>query len=174
LHRDQFKMSRIVIFLFFFLVHTNAFAVEKVEYITDSIAQKDGEYIKLLSGSSWLLSSPSLALVADNAVILFRTFEAKGKKPYDLPIFYHGGLEIPIKHIDGAIVKESGFLVTVVNKFNDGANLELDDGTILSIPQYDRFDTGWWLPPYPAFITADGMYMWNLKEGKKVWVDGIQ
>ena len=161
----------VIAFLFF---QVSAFAAEKVEFIADSIAQKDGEYIKLLGGSSWLLSRSSLALVTQDVIVVFRSIVGKDKEAYEVPIFYFDGEEIIAKHIDGAFVKESGFLVQVVQQFGEGAKLKLNDGTILSIPEYDRYDTGWWLPPYQALITGNGLYMWNLKKGKRVWVDGIK
>lgn len=167
-------MIRSFILIATLLFHVTAFAAGKVEYIADSIAQKDGEYIKLLGGSSWLLNSSSLALVTQDVIVVFRSIVGKDKKTYEVPVFYFDGEEIIAKHIDGAFVKESGYLAQVVKQFGKGARLMLDDGTILSIPEYDRYDTGWWLPPYPALVTGNGLYMWNLKKGKRVWVDGIQ
>ncbi|HBP0677562.1 TPA: hypothetical protein L5Q58_006307 [Pseudomonas aeruginosa] len=164
------SLSVIAILLF----QVSAFAAEKVEYIADSIAQKDGKYIKLLGGSSWLLNSSSLALVTQDVIVVFRSIVGKDKKTYEVPVFYLDSEEIIAKHIDGALVKESGFLAQVVQQFGEGARLKLDDGTILSIPEYDRYDTGWWLPPYQALVTGNGLYMWNLEKGKRVWVEGIQ
>lgn len=164
--------SFIVIVILFF--HISTFAAEKVEYIADSIAQKDGKYIKLLGGSSWLLNSSSLALVTQDVIVVFRSIIGKDNKIYEVPVFFFDGEEIIAKHIDGAFVKESGVLIKVVQQFGEGARLKLDDGTILSIPEYDRYYTGWWLPPYQALVTGNGFYMWNLKKGKRVWVEGIQ
>ena len=44
---------------------------QKVDYIAGSIAEKDGSFIRLLDGSSWVLTSPSLALVTDDVIIIF-------------------------------------------------------------------------------------------------------
>lgn len=167
-------MIRCFIGLTLLLFQISAFAAEKVEYIADSIVQKDGEYVKLLGGSSWLLSRTSPALAAEDVILVFRSIIGKDNRKYKVPVFYYDGEEVIAKHIDGDFVKESGFLVTVVQQLGEGARLKLDDGTILSIPEYDRYDTGWWLPPYQAIITGNSLYMWNLKEGKRVWVEGIQ
>jgi hypothetical protein len=168
------EMLRVLIIISSLSLSGLAVAAEKVEYFTDSISQKDGEYIKLLGGSSWVLSSPSLALATDDVVIIFRTVVGKDKKQYEVPVFYHDGEEIVAQHVKGNYVKESGFFVTVIQQYGEGAKLKLDDGSILSIPEYDRYDTGWWLPPYPALITANSLYLWNLNKGKRVWVDGVQ
>jgi hypothetical protein len=53
----------------------------------------------------------------------------------------------------------------------DGAILKTDDGSLWSIPKYDRYDTGYWLPPYPVLIFGNEQYMINLKKGKKVWIE---
>jgi hypothetical protein len=168
------RMNRILILLFSLIFQTSVLAAEKVSYFTDSIFQKDGEYIKLLGGSSWSLGSTTFALVTDDVIIVFRNIVGKDKKYNDVPIFYHDGEEIVAIHIKGEFSKEPGLLATVVQQYGEGAKLKLDNGSVLSIPEYDRYDTGWWLPPYPALITSNNMYMWNLKKGKRVWVNGVQ
>jgi len=142
-----------------------------VEYIADSIAEKDGEYIRLLGGSSWSLSYSSLALVTDDVLIVFHRITTKDNRVSVVPVVYVDGEEIPARHVGGSYATETGYLTTVVEAIGDGAFLRIDDGTLLSIPEYDQYDTGWWLPPYKALVTGNGLYLWNLKEGKKVWVD---
>jgi hypothetical protein len=167
-------MRRVLLFVVLTFMAGITRANEVVEYFTDSIVQKEGEYIKLLGGSSWVLTSPSLAMAIDDVVIVFKNIPTSNNKKLKVPIFYHDGEQIVAEHIKGSYVKESGVLVTVVNQYGEGAKLKLDDGSILSISEYDRYDTGWWLPPYPALITANGLYMWNLTKGKRVWVVGVQ
>ena len=145
--------------------------MQKVEYLSDSIAEKEGKYIRLLGGSSWLLSSPTLALVTDDVLIVFQEVELKDKKKVQIAVAYIEGDEVVAKHVDGQYVTQTGYLTTVVEALGDGAVLKLADGTLLSIPQYDRYDTGWWLPPYKALLTGNKMYLWNLKKGKRVWVN---
>jgi len=149
------------------------FDMQKVEYLSDSIAEKDGKYIRLLGGSSWLLSSPTLALVTNDVLIVFQEVELNDKKNVQIAVAYIAGNEVVAKHVDGHYVTQTGYLTTVVEALRDGAVLKLDDGTLLSIPQYDRFDTRWWLPPYKALLTGNRMYLWNLKNGKRVWVNPI-
>mgnify|MGYP001823320003 CR=1 FL=1 len=66
---------------------------------------------------------------------------------------------------------QNGFLAKVIASHGEGAVLEMDDGSLWSIPDYDQYGTGWWLPPYPVLIYANEMYLINLKKGKKVWVN---
>lgn len=145
--------------------------MQKVEYLTDSIAEKEGKYIRLLGGSSWVLSSPSLSLVTDDIIIVFRELELKSKKRVKVAVAYVDGDEIPVGHVKGKYVLSTGYLTTVVEAMGDGAVLKLADASILTVPEYDQFDTGWWLPPYKALLTSSKMYLWNLKKVKRVWVN---
>jgi hypothetical protein len=145
--------------------------MQKVEYLSDSIVEKEGKYIRLLGGSQWVLSSSTLALVTDNIIIVFQEVELKDKTKAKLAVAYVGGDELAAEHVGGQYVSQTGYLTTVVDALGNGAVLKLADGSLLSIPQYDQYDTGWWLPPYRALLTGDKMYLWNLKKGKRVWVN---
>lgn len=148
-----------------------ASGMQTVEYLTDSIAEKKGKYIRLLGGSQWVLASATLALVADDIIIVFHDIELKDKTKVKLPVAYVDGDEIVATHVGGRYVPEIGYFTMVVEAFRDGAVLKLADGSFLSMPEYDRFDTGWWLPPYKALLTGNQMYLWNLGKGKRIWVD---
>ena len=65
-------------------------------------------------------------------------------------------------------------MTSVVEAHRDGAVLELADGSLWSVPDYDRYDTGWWLPPYKALVTSTKLYLYNLKKGKRVWVSQVK
>lgn len=145
--------------------------MQKVEYLSDSIAEKEGKYIRLLGGSQWVLSSSTLALVTDDVIIVFQDVELKDKTRVTLAVAYVDGDEIVARHVGGRYISQTGYLTTVVEALGDGAVLRLADGSLLSIPEYDQYDTGWWLPPYKALITGNKMYLWNLKKGKRVWVN---
>jgi len=145
--------------------------MQKVEYFSDSIAEKEGKYIRLLGGSQWVLDTPTLALVTDDIIIVFQEVDLKDNTKTKLAIAYVDGDEIVAKHIGGQYITQAGFLTTVVESIGDGAVLKLADGSHLAIPSYDQYDTGWWLPPYRALLTGNKMYLWNLKKGKKVWVN---
>ncbi len=168
-------MKKILTILLYLSIMSNSLlAFEKVEYLADSIIQKDGNYIKLMGGTSWELTSMSLSLVTDNVIIIFHQYVDKKGKQSILPIFYHDGEEIALRYISGSLLPETGYLTTIIQQLGEGAVLKTNDGNILSIPQYDRYDTGWWLPPYKALVTGNQMYLWNLKKGKRVWVDSIK
>ncbi|MBM3451322.1 MAG: hypothetical protein FJX78_10180 [Armatimonadetes bacterium] len=147
--------------------------LERVEYFTDSIAQKDDEYVRLLGGSSWVLSTFSTALVTDDIIIVFRDITHQGQK-VKLAVAYLDGGEIPVRHVRGAYTTSSGYLTSVVEALGEGAVLRLADGSLLSVPSYDRYDTGWWLPPYRALLTSSRLYLYNLKKGKRVWVSPLK
>ena len=49
----------------------------KVEYLSDSIIEKEGKYIRLLGGSQWILSSSTLVLVTSDIIIVFEEIELK-------------------------------------------------------------------------------------------------
>ncbi len=144
---------------------------QKVEYLSDSIAEKEGKYIRLLGGSQWVLSSSTLALVTDDIIIVFQNVELKDKTIVKLAVAYVDGDEIVARHVGGQYISQTGYLTTVVEALGDGAVLRLADGSLLSVPEYDQYDTGWWLPPYKALLTGNKMYLWNLKKGKRVWVN---
>ena len=146
-------------------------SMQKVEYLSDSITEKNGKVIGLLGGSTWELALPTLALPTDDIIIVFEEVVLKNNKKVTLPIAYLDGLENVASHIAGRYITTSGFLTTVTESLEDGAVLKLADGSTLSIPQYDRFDTGWWIPPYKVLLTGNRMYMWNLRKGKRVWID---
>lgn len=145
--------------------------MQRVEYLSDSIAEMKDRYIRLLGGSEWMLSSPTLALVTDDIIIVFQDVELKDKTRVKLAIAYVDGDEIVAEHVSGRYISQTGYLTTVVEALGDGAVLRLADGSLLSIPEYDQYNTGWWLPPYKALLTENKMYLWNLKYGKRVWVN---
>jgi hypothetical protein len=147
---------------------------ERVEYFADSIIEKEDSYMRLLGGSSWVLSAPSLALVTDDAIIVFRTMELGDRTRVRVAVAYLDGEEIVVRHVGGGYATRTGYLTRVVKAHGDGAVLELADGALLSVAEYDRFDTGWWLPRYKALLTGNKLYLYNLKKGKRVWVTPLR
>ena len=128
--------------------------------------EKEDRFIRLLGGSSWELLVPSLALVTDDILIVL-TADDSGVAFLDKE-------EIPVVHRDGAYHAQTGYFGEVVQAVRDGAILRLSDGSLWSVPDYDQYDTGWWLPPYKVLVTANRLYIINLEEGKKVWVNQIR
>ena len=170
-------LTQIVLaFALFGMVNLSAAAkpIEKIQFFTDSIFEIDGKYMHLLGGTSWILSMPSLAMVTDEVVVLFRSIKAPNGKQTKVAFAYIDGDEIVAGHAGGVYFTKPGYLTTVVDVFGDGAVLKLADNTLLEVPQYDRFDTGWWLPPYKALLTGNKLYLYNLKKGKRVWVSVVK
>jgi hypothetical protein len=97
--------------------------------------------------------------------------ELAGKKKTKVAVAFVAGDECEAKHIGGQFLPSTGTLTSVVAAHGNGSVLELMDGRLFSVPEYDRYDTGWWLPPYKALVASNEMYLWNLKKGKRVWVN---
>jgi len=148
--------------------------LQKVEYLVDSILEKEGEYIRLLGGSSWILALPSLALITEEVIIIFQEIELQNKNRVKVAVAYIDGEEILVKHAGGRYMTQTGYLTTVIEALNEGALLRLANGLLLSVPEYDQYYTGWWLPPYKALLTRNMLYLYNLKKGKRVWVSSIK
>ena len=148
--------------------------LQKVEYLVDSVLKKEGEYVRLLGGSSWIFALPSRALFAEEIIIIFQEIELQNKNLVKVAVAYIDGEEIQVKHAAGTYITETGYLTRVIEALNKGALLRLANGLLLSVPKYDQFYTGWWLPPYEALITGNMLYLYNLKKGKRVWVSPIK
>ena len=149
-------------------------SLQKVEYIADSILEKEGKYIRLIGGSLWILSLPTLALVTDDVLIIFQEIELKNKKRVKVAMTYIDGEEFLVRHVEGRYITQTGYLTSVVDVPEKGALLKLANGVLLSVSKYDQYDTGWWLPPYKALLTGNMLYLYNLEKGKRVWVNPVK
>ncbi|MHB1992473.1 hypothetical protein [Metallibacterium scheffleri] len=147
---------------------------QKVDYIAGSIAENDGSFIRLLDGSSWVLSSPSLALVTDDVIIIFEPAKLHNGSVVNVAVAYLDGDDIIVKHVGGPVVTQTGYLTSVIDAQRNGAVLRLANGMLLSVPEYDQYDTSYWLPPYKVLLTGNEMYLYNLEKGKKIWVNVLR
>ena len=143
---------------------------QRVDYVVDTITDIDDQVIKLLGGSVWISSTTALGLVTETVIIVARNISYQGKT-VPVTVAYVNGDQLIVRHVSGPLAVSRGTLTTVVESIADGAVLRLADGAFVKVPQYDRFDTGFWLPPYPALITSNGLYLYNLKKGKRVWLE---
>lgn len=176
-------MIKFIILLFVAIVSFSpyvSFGAEKVSFFQDSVSEINGRVVKFLSGSTWLMEREIIALPLNDGIII-----TSGQAPkYDknnirayikaLPkhgIFVYQDNQVKVTFIDGAFMLQDGLLAKVIASHGKGAVLEMDDGSLWSIPDYDQYDSGWWLPPYPVIIYANEMYLVNLKKGKKIWVN---
>src|SRR6185437_7463259 len=90
--------------VFIFLVAPSVATAQdfkKVHYIASSIAEKDGSFIRLLDGSSWILSSPSLALVTDDVIIVFEPLKIYDGSIVQVAVAYLDVDDILVKHVGG-------------------------------------------------------------------------
>jgi len=139
----------------------------KVLYVQSSVLSSSSDVIKLLDGSRWLSSSASFALPASDIIIVILDKEGNG-------VAYSSGFEFLVSHLSGTPITASGTLSTVERALGGGAVLELRDGSLWEVPDYDQYHTSYWLPPYRVIITSNELYMINLKKAKKIWVSRIK
>jgi|TARA_B100000315_G_C14374642_1_gene494598 hypothetical protein len=135
---------------------------QKVDYIEGTIMSSNDGIFKLLDGTIWYTNLPVYILPITDIIIIL---ESK-----NLGNAFFDGYNTPIELLKGKYLTQSGLFSYVINEYGKGAVIKLEDGSLWDVPQYDQYDTGWWLPPYPVLITSNELYMINLKKGKKVWV----
>ncbi|MBT3960747.1 MAG: hypothetical protein HOD28_05245 [Candidatus Marinimicrobia bacterium] len=150
---------------------------QNVSYFEDNVMEIDGKLIKFLGGSMWLADYDLYQLAFNDGIIVFDELAPKIVKKEDLRIesenrrgvFYYEGEKVGVRYLDGFYFRTNAILTTVIESYGEGAVLKTSDGSYWKVPEYDQYDTGWWLPPYDALIQNE-LYLINLKKGKKVWV----
>jgi hypothetical protein len=146
----------------------SAQTMEKVDYFPDAIAEKDDHLVRLNGGSSWLLASRTSALVAANVLVVMRDVDVNGQRVSAAWLFV-GGEEIPVRHVEGVYPRNPAYLTRVVAA-DGGTTLRLADGSVVMVPKFDRFSITRWTPPYKALLTGNRTYLYNLKVGRRVWI----
>ena len=135
---------------------------------------------KFLSGSTWLMEKEIAVLPLHDGIIITSgpapKYDEKNIDAYLKALPKHGNFiyqnnTVGVTLIEGAFILQNGFLAKVIASHGKGAVLEMEDGSLWSIPDYDQYDSGWWLPPYPVLIYENERYLINLKNGKKIWVN---
>ena len=178
-------MRRITICLLvlWIAIFNEIYAVQDVSYFEGTISDLDGKYLKFLSGSSWLLEHKSYAIPFSKGVIVFKGHDATvdekdiEKRIINLPnqgMLFYKGEEIAVTLLDGIFIRKNGTMTTVEKEMGNGAILQTEDGTLWSVPSYDQYDTGYWLPPYKVLIDSNELYMTNLEKGKKIWITKVK
>lgn len=140
---------------------------KKVQYFDGTIVDVNNDFIEFLDGSKWLTNYSTLLLPFTDVIIIYNIIEKTG-------VLYTDGNEISVKHIVGEILLKTGYLTKVIQEYGDGAILITEDGSKWEIPEYDRYDTGYWLPPYTVLITSNELFLYNLEELKKIWINRIK
>ena len=138
-----------------------------ISYVQSSVLSTDGDLFKLMDGSRWIKTGHGMILPASDITIILTNEKGDG-------IAFVNGGEFEVELISGTPVLSTGLLGQVVRVRGDGAILELSDGSLWEIPQYDQYDTGYWLPPYWVIVSSDEMYLINIEKGKKVWASRVQ
>ena len=147
--------------------------MERVSFFSDSIAEKEDHVLRLNGGSSWLLASRTPASPTVDVTVVMRDVMVSGQSVRAAWV-YVGGEEIPAKHVEGVYPTLPGYLTRVVGAEQQSLTLKLADGTQVAVPQYDRHVVDRWIPPYKALLTADRVYLYNLKEGRRVWLQAAK
>ena len=184
-HNEDKSMKKSIssLFILFLLLPRFIGANENVSFFQDSVFELDGRVLKFLSGSVWLLDHEILALPLSDGIVVFKGHDQMiNEKDYNkrvkyLPkngILYYEGNEVGVTLVQGVFFLNNGNLTTVVKAFGSGAVLQTRDGIMWSIPSYDQYDTGYWLPPYKVIIHSNDLYMTNLEKGKKIWVTKLK
>lgn len=178
-------MKHLIVFTLVFLMSISVCSAQlkKVSFSSDTVSEIDGKVIKFLTGSTWIMERELVALPLSEGIIICNgpapEFQKEKIEEYvkALPtsgVLFYSGQTVNVKRVDGLFLLQNGVLGKVVEEMGDGAILKTDDGSLWSIPQYDRYDTGYWLPPYPVLIFGSEQYLVNLKKGKKVRVERIK
>lgn len=171
------------VLIFYFIITNSLYSAEKVSFFIESVSEIDGRVVEFLNGSKWLLETEILALPYDDGIMVFdghdKTINEKDIKERlkNLPrygVFYYDGNEVNATLIDGIFLRQNGSLTKVINVFGDGAVLKMEDGSLWSVPEYDQYDTGYWLPPYDVLIYSNELYLINLEKNKKIWINKIK
>ena len=176
----KIKIALITVGIF---VTSLAFAQERVSFFQDTVSEIDGRVVKFLTGSVWLLEMEILALPFDEGIMVFRGHDPRAdekdlkKRIINLPhegIFYYEGNRVSATLVSGFFIRQNGCLSQVIESLGDGAVLKMTDGSIWSVPKYDQYDTSYWLPPYPVLIYSSELHLFNLKKGKRIWINRIK
>ena len=166
-------MKQLLIVLICLVFYKNSVAAEFVNYCEDSIYSSEGETVQLLGGSRWETVGYNFFLIAQDVLVLQGTTQVDGRN-YQYAELLSDGNRMIATQLSGTCNFLVGTKLVVVREINDGRSLITDDGTVLNFDSYDSFDTGFWLPPYEVLITSNELYMWNLNEGKRVWLQSIE
>ena len=136
-----------------------------VQFFTTSISEVQDEVLKLSNSSVWVLDRRYFGLAFQD-VIGVMTDQKNA-------ILYANDYTYRARLIKGQVFTSSGTTASVIESKGNGAILKLSNGMLLEFDSYDRYYTGWWLPPYLVLLDESKMNMWNLNKGKKVWIKSI-
>ena len=154
-------------------IGASAQTMEQVRYFTDSITEKEELVVRLSGGSSWVLAARTAATVAADVLIVMRDVTVNGQR-VRAAWLYHEGEEIPARHVEGVYPQNAAYLTRVISAEGQGETLRLADGTNFSVLKYERGRITRWVPPFKALLSSNRIYLYNLGEGKRVWVQVAQ
>lgn len=136
-----------------------------VQFFTATILEVNNEVMKMMDGSVWRLDRGYFGLPLQDIIGVMS--DQRNAVIHANDNFYNARL------LTGMVSTFTGNLRTVTEKMGEGSILRLDNGMLLEFSSYDKYDTGWWLPPYKVMIDFARMNLWNLGSGKKVWIQRI-
>lgn len=165
------KKSLLFVAMFVTCVPLVGFSAETISYCEGTILENGDDVVTLMDGSKWKTNGNFFSYFGD-VIIIQSSTELNGKL-YNFNEIYSEGNRDMITKISGECLNSIGRKATVMRELNDGKTLLLDDGSALNFDSFDSFDTGFWLPPYDVLITGNELYMWNLNNGKRVWIQSV-
>jgi hypothetical protein len=136
-----------------------------VQFFTSSISEVNNEVLRMSNSSVWILERNYFGLAFQDVIGVM--IDQKNA------ILYANDSSYRARLVRGQVLTSSGSTTSVIESKGSGAILKLSNGMLLEFDSYDRYDTGWWLPPYPVLLDESKMNMWNLNKGKKVWIKSI-
>lgn len=147
-----------------------AVPAEPVSYFQSSVARSEGDRLYLVDGSEWLLTMDPLLPIMVGREVIGVLDQVEG---YTAAYFYSGRETHAGLLVDGMPAATSGEKTWVSEVRGDGAVLRTGDGRLWRVPEYDQYDTGFWLAPYDVIISANELYMLNLEQGRRIWVEPL-
>lgn len=161
--KSKFLKSCFLFFIISQLLIAQPNKNQKVQYLSSTIQDVSDDLIELMDESKWITVYVIYALPLSDIIIIVNEEHNSGTA-------FIEGDEIFVKYLSGHIMLNSGYYTNVIQEYGDGAVLKTEDGSLWEVPEYDRYDSGYWLPPYKVLITSNELYLYNLKKNKKIWI----
>ena len=138
-----------------------------VSYFEDSVAESDGEDLRLLGGTSWILGlRPLLPILPVTRVfVIVEQQDGRTIGYFNIRGRTHVGMLV-----GGRVAARQATRTWVTREMGDGAVLVTADGRFWSVPRYDQYNTTYWIPPYEVLIIDSESSMLNIEEGERIWV----
>jgi hypothetical protein len=147
---------------------------ERVDFFTDAILDEEDGEVRLKGGSSWLLDEQLPASAASAVVVVVRSVEGTAGAKTKTVVFYVGDHAIGARQATGSYAATPGWLTTALRTAPDGSAIHVADGSSWFVKDADRAAVRSWAPPYPALVSRDERFLYNLAKATRVNVSRAQ